>query len=170
MRLRLATEADLDPILALVRRVVPLMRASGNLQWNETYPNSAIFARDLSLDQLWVAENEEKIVGVAALTRDQSPEYAQVGWSLDEPAIVVHRLAVDPAQRGQGIARALMQQAEVVAGHASIAILRVDTNSENCVMQRLILSLGYDFSGAFAFDSRPGLRFYAYEKRTTESA
>jgi GNAT superfamily N-acetyltransferase len=174
MRLRLATEADLDAILALVRGVVPLMRANGNFQWSESYPNREIFARDLSLGQLWVAvcqaEDQEKVAGVAALTQDQSPEYAQVGWNLDEPAMVVHRMAVDPRWRGQGVARQLMQQAERVAQESGIALLRVDTNAKNSAMQRLIVSLGYAFSGAFAFDSRPGLRFYAYEKRTTESA
>lgn len=165
MIVRRASEDDLDAIVALVRCVVPLMRASGNLQWNESYPNRAVFERDLSLEQLWVAEEEKKISGVAALTRALSPEYAQVGWDLNEPSIVVHRLAVDPARRGKGLARALMQQAESLAGAAGIAVLRVDTNAENQAMQRLIVSLGYGFSGEFAFDDRPGQRFFAYEKR-----
>lgn len=164
MHVRRATEDDLNAILALVRRVVPLMRASGNLQWSESYPNRAVFLRDLVLEQLWVAEEQKKIAGVAALTRDSSPEYAQVGWNLEEPAIVVHRLAVDPEQRGKGIARQLMQQAEQIAREAGIALLRVDTNAENHAMQQLILALGYDFSGAFTFDNRPGLQFCAYEK------
>lgn len=165
MIVRRASEDDLDAILALVRCVVPLMRASGNLQWNESYPNRAVFERDLSLEQLWVAVDDGKIFGVAALTRALSPEYAQVGWDLNEPSMVVHRLAVDPAQRGKGIARALMQQAEVLARAAGITVLRVDTNAENQAMQRLILSLGYSFSGEFAFSDRPGQRFFAYEKR-----
>lgn len=165
MIVRRASEDDLDAILALVRRVVPLMRASGNLQWSESYPNRAVFERDLSLEQLWVAEEEKKIIGVAALTRALSPEYAQVGWDLSESSMVVHRLAVDLAQRGKGIARTLMQQAEGLAVASGVAVLRVDTNAENHAMQRLILSLGYGFSGEFVFSDRPGQRFFAYEKR-----
>ena len=91
--------------MALVRRVVPLMRASGNLQWDDEYPNAGVFERDVKLAQLWVAEIDGAIVGVAAITTDQEPEYAQVGWDITEPAVVVHRLAVDPAFRGQGVAR-----------------------------------------------------------------
>jgi ribosomal protein S18 acetylase RimI-like enzyme len=101
MQIRLATKDDFPSLMALVRRVVPLMRATGNLQWDETYPNEAVFQRDIDLNQLWVAVVAGNIAGVAAVTMDQEPDYTQVGWNIEEPAIVVHRLAVDPAFRGQ---------------------------------------------------------------------
>src|SRR3984957_18842191 len=100
MRIRLATENDLPALMELVRRVVPLMRAAGNLQWDQNYPNETVLQRDIDLEQLWVAEVSAGIAGVAAVTMDQEPNYAQVGWNIEEPAIVVHRLAVDPAFRG----------------------------------------------------------------------
>ena len=53
---RRATAADLPAILALVRRVVPLMHATGNFQWSADYPNEAVFQRDIEQQQLWVAE------------------------------------------------------------------------------------------------------------------
>ena len=55
MQIRLATKGDLPSLMVLVRRVVPLMRATGNLQWDETYPNETVFQRDIDLNQLWVA-------------------------------------------------------------------------------------------------------------------
>src|ERR1700733_8656494 len=96
MQIRQATLRDVDSVMALVRRVVPLMRASGNLQWDDHYPNADVFERDIELDQLWLAEIDGEIAGVAAITSDQEPEYANVGWDIHETAIVVHRLAVDP--------------------------------------------------------------------------
>ncbi len=149
----------------LVRKVVPLMRAGGNLQWDQEYPNPTVFRRDVSLAQLWVAETDTVIAGIAAITTDQEPEYAQVGWDIHEPAIVVHRLAVDPAFRGQGIAEALMLQAETVAQSRGIAVLRVDTNSANQATQRLFPKLGYVLAGEIGLSFRPGLRFLCYEKR-----
>src|ERR1700759_1415744 len=131
MRIRLATREDLPALMELMRRVVPLMRATGNLQWDEAYPNEAVFQRDIDLGQLWVAVVNGNIAGVAAITTDQEPDYAQVGWNIEEPAIVVHRLAVDPAFRGQGAAGALMQKAEDVAVEHGITVLRVDTNTQN---------------------------------------
>jgi ribosomal protein S18 acetylase RimI-like enzyme len=151
--------------MMLVRKVVPLMRAGGNLQWDQEYPNPTVFRRDVSLAQLWVAETDTVIAGIAAITTDQEPEYAQVGWDIHEPAIVVHRLAVDPAFRGQGIAEALMLQAETVAQSRGIAVLRVDTNSANQATQRLFPKLGYVLAGEIGLSFRPGLRFLCYEKR-----
>jgi hypothetical protein len=74
MRIRLATRDDLPALLELMRRVIPLMLASGNLQWDETYPNRAVFQRDIDLGQLWVADAETCIAGLAAITMDQEPD------------------------------------------------------------------------------------------------
>jgi GNAT superfamily N-acetyltransferase len=165
MRIRLATHDDLQGLMSLMRRVVPLMLAVGNLQWDESYPNEGVFQRDIALGQLWIAEAEACIAGVAAITRDQEPDYAQVGWDINEPAIVVHRLAVDPAFRGAGIAAALMQRAEQVAAEHGITVLRVDTNTQNEATQRLFPKLGYRLAGEISLQIRPGLRFFCYEKR-----
>jgi ribosomal protein S18 acetylase RimI-like enzyme len=165
MQIRLATRDDLPSLMALVRRVVPLMHATGNLQWDDSYPNEAVFQRDIDLNQLWVAVVAGNIAGVAAVTMDQEPDYAQVGWNIEEPAIVVHRLAVDPAFRGQGAAGALMQKAEEVAVERGITVLRVDTNTQNEATQRLFPKLGYVLAGEINLEFRPGLRFLCYEKR-----
>jgi GNAT superfamily N-acetyltransferase len=166
MLLRLARHSDLPNLMALVRRVVPLMRADNNLQWDSGYPNEHVFERDIDQDELWIAEPSPGILaGVAAITTDQSPEYAQVGWDLNEPAIVVHRLAVDPDHRGAGLAIALMQQAEAIARQRGISILRIDTNTSNAATQRLMPKLGYTLAGEISLDFRPGLRFFCYEKR-----
>jgi ribosomal protein S18 acetylase RimI-like enzyme len=165
MQIRLATKDDLPSLMALVRRVVPLMRATGNLQWDDTYPNDAVFQRDIDLDQLWVALVDGNIAGVAAVTMDQELDYIQVGWNIEEPAIVVHRLAVDPAFRGFGAAGALMQKAEEVAVQRGITVLRVDTNTQNEATQRLFPKLGYVLAGEIGLEFRPGLRFLCYEKR-----
>ncbi len=169
MQVRQGTLDDIEAVMTLVRRVVPLMRVSGNLQWDNDYPNPAVFERDVELAQLWVAEidgqDEKQIAGIAAITTDQEPEYANVGWDTSELAIVVHRLAVDPVFQGKGIAAALMQQAEVVARLRGIPILRVDTNSQNQATQKLFPKLGYLYAGETGFSFRPGLRFLCYEKR-----
>jgi ribosomal protein S18 acetylase RimI-like enzyme len=168
MRIRLATQDDLPALMALVRRVVPLMLAAGNRQWDEGYPNEPVFERDIALEQLWVAETENGIAGVAALTMDQEPEYAQANWDMSAKALVVHRLAVDPAFRGAGVASALMQKAEEVAVEREFAVVRVDTNTENAATQRLFPKLGYRLAGEIGLGMRPGLRFFCYEKPIAE--
>jgi GNAT superfamily N-acetyltransferase len=154
--------------MALLRRVVPLMRAQGNLQWSDDYPNEQVFGTDIAARQLWLAEIDEAVAGIAAITTDQSPEYADVGWDLNETAIVVHRLAVDPAFRGAGVAAALMQQAELIAREQGVSVLRIDTNTQNAATQRLFPKLGYTYAGEISLAFRPGLRFLCYEKRLSE--
>ena len=167
MQVRQGKVEDVAAIMALVRRVVPLMGAEGNFQWDAEYPNVAVFKGDVDSGQLWLAEIDGELAGVAAITMDQEPEYAEVGWDTAEPAIVVHRLAVDPACRGQGVAVALMHQAEKVARSRGIDVLRVDTNTKNLATQRLFPKLGYVKAGEIGLSFRPGLRFCCYEKRLT---
>jgi len=165
MRVRPATLEDVPSVMALVRKVVPLMRASGNLQWDDQYPNPEVFTRDVREGQLWVAELGGALAGFAAITTDQEPEYAEVGWDPAETSVVVHRLAVDPDLRGRGLALALMEKAEAVARERGIGVLRVDTNTRNEATRRLFPKLGYACAGEIGLGFRPGLRFACYEKR-----
>ena len=165
MLIRLAHTGDLPALMALMKRVIPLMQADGVFQWDETYPSEKDFANDIDLGQLWLAEQDGALAGVVAITTDQYPEYAEAGLDIGEDAMVAHRLAVDPAFRGSGVAFALMQQVEVVARQKGIAVLRVDTNTQNPATQRLLPKLGYRFAGEMGLSFRPGLRFFCYEKR-----
>jgi GNAT superfamily N-acetyltransferase len=165
MIIRPATLTDVSPIMQLIAEVVPAMIASGNFQWDNVYPNATVFENDVALNQLWVAEIDGSIAGVAAITTDQDPEYAQVGWDINETAIVTHRLAVSAKHRGMGIAAALLMQAEQVAISRGINILRIDTNSGNQATQKLFPKLGYRFAGEIGLGFRPGMRFYCYEKK-----
>ncbi|MFA6278214.1 MAG: GNAT family N-acetyltransferase [Pedobacter sp.] len=165
MIIRPATLKDVPTVMQVVKAVVPLMNAAGNMQWDSTYPNAAVFEKDISLNQLWVAEIDGSIAGIAAITTDQEPEYAQVGWDINETAIVTHRLAVNPQFQGKGVAVALLQQAEQNAIARNISLLRIDTNTMNEATQKLFPKLGYIFAGEIGLSFRPGLRFYCYEKR-----
>jgi ribosomal protein S18 acetylase RimI-like enzyme len=164
MLIRLAELIDIPKIMQLIADVVPAMNASGNFQWDSTYPNAQVFEKDIVLNQLWVAEEDGSIAGIAAITTDQEPEYANVGWDISELAIVTHRLAVSSKYRGRGIAAALLMQAEQEAINRGIGKLRIDTNTSNQATQRLFPKLGYKFAGEIGLGFRPNLKFYCYEK------
>lgn len=165
MIIRQATLTDIPQIMQLIAEVVPIMIASGNLQWNNDYPNIEVFTNDIDQQQLWIAEINGQIAGVSAITTDQEAEYAKIGWDITETAIVTHRLAVSPHYRGKGIAAALLQQAEHEALRRNIKTLHVDTNSNNQATQKLFPKLGYTYAGEIGLEFRPGLRFYCYEKK-----
>lgn len=165
MVIRRAALFDVPAIMFIVRAALPLMHASGNHQWDDNYPSTEIFLRDIQRKELWVADFDGVLGGVAAITTEQTPEYANVGWDLNEPALVIHRLVVDPEFRGHGIAVALMQEAEALAEEQAIHVLRVDTSHLNEAAQRMFLKLGYNYSGEITIAYRPGLIVRCYEKR-----
>ncbi|MDP9048774.1 MAG: GNAT family N-acetyltransferase [Bacteroidota bacterium] len=165
MLIRLAVSTDIPAIMQLINQVVPAMNAAGNFQWDSTYPNVPVFENDIGLKQLWVAEVGGAVAGIAAITTDQEPEYANVGWDITESAIVTHRLAVSEKYRGGGVAATLLMQAEREAINRGINVLRIDTNTNNQATQKLFPKLGYVFAGEIGLDFRPGLRFYCYENR-----
>lgn len=165
MTIRRATYDDIPQIANLVAEVVPVMRAAGNFQWGNDYPNAEVFREDIRLNQLWIAEIDEQIAGVAAFTTDQDDEYADAGIDITETAIVTHRLAVSIHYQGRGVAAALLQQAETEAINRDIKTLRVDTNTANTATQRLFPKLGYTLMGEISLKIRPGQTFICYEKR-----
>lgn len=164
MIIRRAILTDIPQIMLLIAEVVPAMNAAGNFQWDSNYPNAKVFENDIALNQLWVVELDNTIAGVAAITTDQEPEYASLGWDIAEDAIVTHRLAVSEKFRGKGVGAALLRQAENEAIKRGISILRIDTNTKNQATQKLFPKLGYQFAGEIGLGFRPGLRFYCYEK------
>ncbi len=163
--IRLATLSDVPGLLSMLARVVAQMQAEGNFQWDSAYPNRAVLEADIVQNQLWVAEVGGQPAGFSAITTDQEPTYADVGWDITEPAIVTHRLAVDSLFRGKGVAKALLKQADVIAKERGIAVLRIDTNTQNQATQRLFPAAGYVYAGEIGLTFRPNLRFLCYEKR-----
>lgn len=164
MTIRQATVVDIPGIMSLIKEVVPAMNAAGNFQWDDAYPNAGVFTADIERNQLWVALIDDEIAGIAAITTDQESEYADIGWDINETAIVTHRLAVGPRHRGKGIAAALLAEAEREARRRNIKFLRIDTNTNNEATQRLFPKLGYLFAGEIGLGFRPNLRFYCYQK------
>ena len=162
--IRLAVEKDVDQIMEIVQKVIPLMQSRGNYQWDQNYPNSEVFFLDVMNQDLWVGEIDGVVIGMIALTLDQPKEYAHVGLDLSEVSIVPHRMAVDPDYQGRGIAKKLLNQADVVAQTKGIPRVRIDTNLHNPITRRLFPISGYTLKGEIGLDTRPGLRFLCYEK------
>jgi GNAT superfamily N-acetyltransferase len=170
--LRRAFPSDINSIVEIISSVVPLMRASGNFQWDESYPQEQHFLNDIGANQLWVAIEAQtgRIVGIGALTTDQPDDYGTAGCDLSLPSIVPHRMAVSPDFRRRGIAGMFLDQAEILAIESGVKIVRIDTNKCNAAMQKLIEKKGYTFMAEISLSGKAeGLRYLCYEKHCRTS-
>jgi len=89
-----------------------------------------------------------------------------VGWDLTIPAIVTHRMAVDPRAQKKGAASKLFAQADELAIKKGHGLVRIDTNKMNTKMQGAITKAGYEYSGEISLNSKPPeMRFLCYCKQ-----
>lgn len=162
--IRLAQPEDFDTIWSLIRRTVTKMNAEGSEQWGEHYPTPADFQNDIQKQRLLAAISPQgKLVGVACFTDEEEADYLDIPFDISAPAAVVHRLAVDPDVRRQGIAHLLLDRVEAWAKEQGIPTFHVDTYSKNTVMQGFFERRGFVQKGTFSLPHYT-LPFLVYEK------
>ena len=141
--IRKAILDDLQSIMDIVAKTIILMRQEGNSQWNEDYPTSDVFSNDISTNSLYVYSNQEIVRGFICINMTSPNEYANACWNSDAEFIVLHRLAVHPDARKQGVGSRLLRFAEDYAKKKGISYIRTDTNNNNVGMNALFEKFGY---------------------------
>ena len=163
LTIRPARREDLDQIWALVRRAVVHMNQLGNPQWGEDYPTRAFYAGDIDRGEVSAAVIYGQLAGVACINTAESPEYDPLPWTTSRPAVVIHRMAIDPAFQRHGVGSALFAFAEGEARRQGIAAMRIDTYSLNDRMQALIRKMRFTKVGEIHLHGRP-LTYPCFEK------
>lgn len=163
--IRAAKVNEIPRILDFTQACGAVMRARGIFQWTPEYPSRKAFSRDIERGELWVFEQEGQVIGTVVLSSHMDEEYRHVRWLTDNRANrYIHRLAVDPAFQGRGIAQALMDFAETRAAAEGACSIRLDTFSRNSRNQRFYEQRGYTRLGAVYFPSQSPYPFYCYER------
>ena len=168
MQIRHSEERDLSRILEIYSHARAFMAEHGNPnQWGRTnWPPKELIRQDIREGHSYVCEWERKVVGTFYYNYglNIAPTYEVIrdgAWLAEGPFGVVHRLAGDGSVKGIG--RRCLSWAFEQCGH-----LRIDTHSDNLVMQNLLQSLGFQHCGTIFVreDCEPRL---AYEKIETRS-
>jgi ribosomal-protein-alanine N-acetyltransferase len=118
--IRTMTSADLNAVLAIEQ-------ASFGTPWNRAHFESEISG---SYSFPYVVEQDGRVVGYVCL------------MSLFEEAQILD-IAVDPARRGKGFAKALMQYAIIVAMDKGAEVLALEVRSSNAAAITLYERLGF---------------------------
>ena len=161
--IRQATEADITAVMKIIQETITEMRSYGNTQWDENYPREEDFLSDIRQGDLYIIEREEEVAGFACVNTVEPNEYNDLPWSRQQPAIVIHRMAVDPSRRRSGIGTELMKFAEEHALKQQKKKIKTDTYSINTKMNALFTKCGYKLVGEMRFRSREKA-FYCYDK------
>jgi|GEM_PF-92051 len=163
---RKAVVEDLSDIMNIIKDTIVEMHSYNNYQWDENYPKDKDFIKDIESGSLFVVERDGKLMGVVCVNKIEPAEYSGLNWLLNEEAMVIHRMSVNPSCRRMGIGTELMNFAEELALKGNIRYLKTDTYSINAKMNALFLKCGYKFVGEMSFlgKEKP---FYSYEKILT---
>lgn len=164
---RPAEARDIPDILRLIHEAQAFMRTLNIDQWQDGYPDEAVLRRDIEVGQLFVFDDEGAIAAVAALSLLHEPAYDDLdgAWLQTGPYLTVHRMALDDAHRGAGLASRMLEAAIRRAGENGCASVRVDTHRGNKAMRRFLEKNDFAYCGEVRYPLLSGdpIRV-AYEK------
>lgn len=163
MRIVKGDRRHVDPVWSLMDRCRRALEAEGIVQWDDGYPTRETVETDVRRGTLYILEDDDsRCVASVALDENQSTEYASLAWTGGEPALVVHRLCVDPQAQGRGHAHRLMEFAELHALRSGYASVRLDAYTGNERSVGLYQRRGYREVGQVHFPRRE-LPFWCFE-------
>ena len=157
--IRKATKIDISKIMEIIATTVKEMKLYNNTQWDENYPQAKNFSKDIETGDLYVDELNGEIRGFVCVNYAEPTEYRCINWHSSEKAMVIHRMAVNPNFRNQGVGISLLKFSEELALKNGILYLKTDTYSINDKMNALFKKFG------FLGKEKP---FYCYEKIISE--
>ncbi len=169
--IRKAKEGDIEAVAAIYDKLHTLEEA-GKLHtgWiRSIYPTIATARAALERDDLFVYEQEGRILAAARINQEQVPEYTACVWQYDAPddeIMVLHTLVVDPEEARRGLGKSFVRFYEEYALQNGCPYLRMDTNKTNAPARALYAKLGYSEPGIVScvFNGIEGVQLVCLEK------
>lgn len=143
---RRANIDDLPRMLELCEQARGIMRSDGNMQqWADGYPSEDALLSDIQNGNSFVICKEDgTVVGTFAFIIGEDPTYRTIyegKWLNDTGTYgTIHRLASGPDSHG--VARECFDYC-----WSTIKNLRIDTHTDNRIMQHCILKAGFEYCG-----------------------
>ena len=112
----------------------------------EIYPVKATAEAALERGDLFVLEEDGRILGSGIINQLQVDVYESAPWKYqapDEQVCVLHTLVISPAARGKGYGREFIRFYEAYALRHGCLELRIDTNERNLAARAMYSKYGY---------------------------
>ena len=133
------------------------------------YPTEQTAQAALERDDLFVLEEDGKILGAAIINQSQCDGYETASWEYpaeDCEIMVLHTLVIDPGAARRGYGRAFVAFYEDYAREIGCKYLRMDTNVRNARARAMYARLGYKEIGVIptVFNGIEGVNLVLLEK------
>jgi len=171
MVVRKAIETDID-FVAKIYEKIHTSEEKGEvvIGWKRgIYPERNTAEESLKRRDLFVMEDDGRIVGTGIINQAQVDVYAKGHWRYSaEPSevMVLHTLVIDPDEKGKGFGKHFIAFYESFAKQAGCKYLRIDTNERNTYARSFYKSLDYEEIGCIAcvFNGLEGVNLVLLEK------
>lgn len=110
------------------------------------YPTDATAEEALQRNDLFVAVDDNLVVGAAIINKQQPDAYRDGNWNyiVSEPEVMIlHTLVIDPAYSGKGYGKSFVDFYERYAVSQGCYYLRMDTNAKNNKARAMYKKLDY---------------------------
>lgn len=133
------------------------------------YPTKDTARAAFERGDLFVQEDDGKIVGAAIINHIQCYGYKDAAWQYSAPdhrIMVLHTLVVSPSVSGRGYGKVFISFYEEYAGVNGCRFLRMDTNERNVRVRMMYKRLGYREIGIIptVFNGISGVNLVLLEK------
>ncbi|MFD1393517.1 acetyltransferase [Lacticaseibacillus jixianensis] len=166
IRVRPATATDLAKIMGIIGAAKARLKRQGIPQWQAAYPARGDISADLAAGTGRVLLVGDQVAAYASLEDAPEPVYDQLSgghWQDSGPYSTIHRVAMGATFQGQHLSLPFMRGLIAEAARAHPAV-RVDTQTENLVMQHILTQLGFGRRGLVRWTFEvPVVECWAYE-------
>ena len=175
MQIRKCTEKDIDKAVSFYDWVVLWLDRHINYpKWiYKVYPSEETVRESTAAGELYLCEEDGKIVGGFIINTDPGGNYKAGNWSKDLPEgsyMVLHSLAVDPENYRKGIGSEVIRFCEMKAEEEGFQAIRADIVPDNLPSRKMFEKNGFAWVGDA--DLERGLAdiplFSLYEKNIFE--
>lgn len=157
-----ASLKELKDIVDICLKTKEYFKAALIPQWQGEYPNEETFKKDIDLQRLFVAKDDDVVIGMFVLTYpDHNYDYIEEGkWEDNTPYIAIHRLAIKEEYKGKGYAHKIFDYVKENYDH-----IRIDTHKLNYAMNRAILKNDFVYRGVIYVEDGTPRNAYEWSRK-----
>ena len=148
MIFRKAEKEDFDKIRSLYWNLIDQEKDDPSFpQWKKRiHPSDEMIQASIDKGELYVLADGDEIAACVIANDEKVDGYADAPWQINSDEIIVlHVLAVNPGQRGKGLARRLVENVIELERKAGRNALRLDVIENNTTAEKLYQKLGFQY-------------------------